>query len=141
MARRTRYEGSILLSALSARARLRTMNGETELPVEELWSTNLTARALLITIVIPLRRDLRLDYARDLRPIMTQALGLEHSGPARLVIGTEHIVPKVFTLPQTENVAAIWSGMDYADPVTSSSYLRKVSAALLARQLERMRLS
>jgi aerobic carbon-monoxide dehydrogenase medium subunit len=141
MARRTRYEGSILLSALGARVRLRTMDGETELPVEALWTTDLTARALLTAIVIPLREDLRLDYARDLRPIMTQALVLEHSGPARLVIGTEHIMPKVVTLPQTEDGAAIWRDIDFADPVTSSSYLRKASAALLSRQLERMRLA
>jgi carbon-monoxide dehydrogenase medium subunit len=135
MARRTRYEGAILLSALRASLRFQTVEGVLEFPVEAIWTGEIPPRALLTTIVIPLRDGPRLDYARDLRPIMTQAIALDRSGDGRIVTATEHAVPCVRPLlasgPQGE--------LDLADPVTSTGYLRRVSAVLLARQLERMR--
>jgi CO/xanthine dehydrogenase FAD-binding subunit len=43
MARHTRYECSILLSALEANARLRGPAGTFEMPVEKLWNATLPA--------------------------------------------------------------------------------------------------
>lgn len=134
MARRTRYEGAILLAALGARLRFESTSGVRETPVEDNWSAEAGKGALLTTIVIPLRKGLRMDYARDLRPIMTQAVVLEDDAPGRVVTSTEFIVPRIRALKDDTADGAL----DAADPVTSTTYIAKVSATLLARQLERM---
>jgi carbon-monoxide dehydrogenase medium subunit len=134
MARRTRYEGAILLSALRAGLRVQTVQGVSEFPVEAIWTGEIPPRALLTSIVVPLRDGPRLDYARELRPIMTQAIALDRGGDGRIVTATEHAVPCVRPL-----LAGKAQGqLDLADPVTSTGYLRRVSEVLLVRQLERM---
>jgi len=137
MARRTRYEGAILFSALGARLRLRRPAGDFEIASEDIWG-DASRAALLIGIVIPLRKGLRLDYARELRPIMTQAVALDDDGCGRLVTATEHVIPRVRPI---EDAMPVGSGADleFDDPVTSAAYLRRVSGTLLARQIERMR--
>jgi carbon-monoxide dehydrogenase medium subunit len=135
MARRTRYEGAILLSALSARLRFESKTGVREIAVESNWSTDADRGGLLTTIVIPLRRGLRMDYARDLRPIMTQAVVIEDYAPGRVVTATEFIVPRIRRLKDDKAEGSLECG----DPVTSDTYLRKVSETLLVRQLERVR--
>jgi carbon-monoxide dehydrogenase medium subunit len=135
MARRTRYEGAILLSALGARLRFESKAGVREIAVEDNWSSGTEKGALLTTIVIPLRNGLRMDYARDLRPIMTQAVALEDHAPGRIVTATEYIVPHVRSLKNDKADGAL----EATDPVTSAAYIRKVSETLLVRQLERMR--
>jgi hypothetical protein len=137
MARRTRYEGAILLSALGARMRLRTASGDTEIAVEHMWSTPLPRAALLTAIVIPLRQGLVLDYARDLRPIMTQAVVLEDDERGRVVSATEYLIPRVYTL-ERGNAALVEGEIELNDPVTGGAYLKRVSATLLDRQLIRM---
>jgi carbon-monoxide dehydrogenase medium subunit len=138
MARRTRYEGSILLSALAARARFAASSGAIELPVEDIWSADLPRDALLTAIVVPLRRGLRLDYARDLRPVMTQAVALDDAGEGRAVLATEHVVPSIRALDGAEP-HGVWDDLDIADPVTGAGYVRQVGSALLRRQLTRLR--
>jgi carbon-monoxide dehydrogenase medium subunit len=140
MARRTRYEGSILLSALGARLRFKAAAGETELAVEDLWRTDLPSLGLLTTIVVPLRPGLRLDYARELRPIMTQAVAFDDAGKGRVVTATEHSVPCVRTLTGAEP-GAVQDALNINDPVTSEAYVRRLSETLLVRQIERMRVA
>lgn len=135
MARRTRYEGSILLSALGARARLQSAAGEAEFAVEDLWTAQLPRAALLTTIVIPLRKGLRLDYARDLRPIMTQAVAIDGERAGRVVTATEYVVPCV----RAVNGDAADGDIGFDDPVTSLAYIKQVGATLLGRQLERLK--
>ncbi len=137
MARRTRYEGAILLSALGARLRFHATAGVFEIASEDIWDEAPRA-ALLIGIVIPLRKGLRLDYARELRPIITQAVVLDDDGCGRVVTATEHVIPRVRPL---NDGMPVRSGADlqFDDPVTSAAYLRRVSGTLLARQLQRMR--
>jgi carbon-monoxide dehydrogenase medium subunit len=137
MARRTRYEGAILLSALGARMRLRTASGSTEIAVEHMWNTPLPRAALLTAIVIPLRKGLLLDYARDLRPIMTQAVVLEDDEQGRVVSATEYAIPRVYML-ERGNAALVEGEIELDDPVTGAAYLKRVSATLLDRQLKRM---
>lgn len=134
MARRTRYEGAILLSALGARLRFESKGGIREIPVENNWSTD-PKRELLTAIVIPLRNGLRMDYARDLRPIMTQAVAIEDGAPGRVVTATEFIVPRIRVLKGDKADGVL----EAADPVTSTAYIGKASEMLLSRQLERMR--
>ena len=110
------------------------------MPVEALWSADIPATALLTAIVVPLRPGLRLDYARDLRPIMTQAVALANDGPGRVVTATEYAVPCIRRIGGT-NPDRVEGVLDLADPVTTTAYLRRASAALLARQLDRMKTS
>jgi carbon-monoxide dehydrogenase medium subunit len=139
MARRTRYEGAILLSALQARLRLQSASGISEIPVEDIWTAELPPSALLTHIIVPLRKGIRFDYARDLRPIMTQAVAFDDSGAGRVVTATEYAAPCIRVLALNDPQRA-HGELDLADPVTSLAYLRRASAALLARQLERMRM-
>jgi carbon-monoxide dehydrogenase medium subunit len=136
MARRTRYEGAILLSALGAHLRFVSGAGVREIAVEDNWSSEAGKGALLTTIVVPLRKGLRMDYARDLRPIMTQAVAVEDRALGRVVTSTEFIVPRIRALTGDRPEGAL----DITeDPVTSAAYIRKVSETLLVRQLERLR--
>ena len=137
MARRTRYEGAILLSALGARLRFESKAGVREIAVEDVWSAKANDRSLLTTVVIPLRKGLRMDYARELRPIMTQAVAVEDHGPGRVVTATEFVVPRTWVLRDGKAEGPL----DTDDPVTSVGYIRKVSETLLVRQLERMGLT
>ena len=137
MARRTRYEGAILLSALGARLRLHSVKGETEIPVEDIWTAELPRGVLLSHIVIPLRKGLRLDYARELRPIMTQAVAIEDDAPGRVVTATEHVIPCLRML-NGRDAASAAGEIELDDPVTSAAYLKRVSATLLERQLNHL---
>jgi carbon-monoxide dehydrogenase medium subunit len=137
MARRTRYEGAILLTALGARMRLRWAAGEMEIPVEDIWTADLPRAVLLTTVVIPLRRGLRLDYARELRPIMTQAVALEDDAPGRVVTATEYVIPRLRRLESADPIS-MEGEIGFDDPVTSAAYLARVSRTLLERQLKRM---
>lgn len=139
MARRTRYEGAILLSALDARLRLRSVKGDTEIRAEEIWTAALPRGALLTHIVIPLRKGLQLDYARELRPILTQAVAIEDDAPGRVVTATEHVIPCLRALNSRE-AASVAGEIELNDPVTSAAYLKRVSATLLERQLTRLSL-
>ena len=138
MARRTRYEGAILLSALEARLRLQSVFGILEIAVEDIWTAKLPLGALLTHVLIPVRQGLRLDYARDLRPIMTQAVALDDSGVGRVVTATEYVIPHIRTFVSADP-HSVDGDLDVADPVTSTAYLSRASSALLARQFDRMR--
>lgn len=136
MARRTRYEGAILLTALDARLRFAGPTGGAEVPVEALWSGE-APPGLLTHIVIPLRPGLRLDYDRSLRPIMTQALAVDMQGNGRIVTATEHVVPRMVAVIGCAPGTAFGTAR-YADPVTSDDYINRVSRVLCLRQLERV---
>ena len=138
MARRTRYEGAILLTALSARLRFATTDGETEIPAEDIWTAKLSSAALLTAILIPLRAGLEFDYERSLRPIMTQAVARDATGRGRVVTATEHVVPQILELDAGSPPEAKFATRAFADPVTGDAYLRRASGIFLARQLQRM---
>ncbi len=132
MARRTRYEGAILLAALEARLRFASARGETEIPVAKFVAGAAIPRnALLTSIIIPLRPGLRFDYDRSLRPIVTQAVATDATGSITVVTATEH------ALPQVESATDL-THLRFADPVTSDAYLNRVRATLLTRQLQRL---
>ena len=138
MARRTRYEGAILLTALDARLRFMTADGELLMPVEDLWNAKLPPGALLTELLIPLRPGLRLDYDRSLRPIMTQAVALDATGAGRIVTATEHAVPQL--QPLLAGKPAGWQLHDkvFDDPITSDAYLNRIRRIIYDRQRARM---
>ena len=149
MARHTRYEMSILLTALGGTALFASAGGEADLTPAQIWDRAEPARALLTRLSIPLANDLRLDYDRSLRPIVTQALVLwtDTAGRARgrAVIATEYLRPFAIDLDLSGTdargiAAAAFEALpgDFADPATGNAYLRRAGAALLARQLARL---
>ena len=149
MARHTRYEMSILLTALGGTARFASAGGEVDLTPANIWDRLEPPRALLTRLSIPLANDLRLDYDRTLRPAMTQALALwsDTAGRARgrAVIATEYLRPFAIDLDLSGTdargiAAAAFEDLpgDFADAATGNAYLRRAGAALLARQLARL---
>lgn len=148
MARHTRYEMSILLTALGGTARFASAAGETELTPAEIWDRAEPARALLTRLSIPLATDLRLDYDRSLRPLMTLALALwtDNGGKAegRAAVATEYLRPTSLRLDLRGTdaraiAAAAFEALpgEFADPVSGNEWLRRAGAAILARQLVR----
>ncbi len=149
MARHTRYEMSILLTALGGTARFASAAGEAGLTPAEIWDRAEPPRSLLTRLSIPLAAGLRLDYDRSLRPMMTQALTLWRDGAGRArgraVIATEYLRPFAIDLDLAGTdakgiAAAAFEGLPagFADPASGNPWLRRAGAAILARQLVRM---
>ncbi|MCY3827614.1 MAG: FAD binding domain-containing protein [Rhodospirillaceae bacterium] len=149
MARHTRYEMSILLTALDGTAHFASAAGDAGLTPGEIWDRAEPPRSLLTRLSIPLAAGLRLDYDRSLRPLMTQALALWRDGAGRAsgraVVATEYLRPVALDLDLSGNdakgiAAAAYDALpdDFADPASGNHWLRRAGAAVLARQLERM---
>ena len=145
MARHTRYELSILFSALSATARLATPAGAREMPVQDLWALPAEERALLVSVTVPLAGAPRLDYARDLRPDMTLAVCARGEGrgdlpAARLALATQYLRPFVADLaPGADPAQALDALPQSAEtPAASRGWLIRAGAALAKRQLDRL---
>ncbi len=149
MARHTRYEMSILLTALGGTARFASAAGEAGLTPAEIWNRAEPPRSLLTRLSIPLAAGLRLDYDRSLRPLTTQALALwsDDAGSARgrAVIATEYLRPFAIDLDLAGTdakgiAAAAFETLPagFADPASGNAWLRRAGAAVLARQLARM---
>ena len=153
MARRTRYECAVLLQALKARLNLATADDVTQLGVEALWQGALPERALLTVVEIDTRALVAFDYARSLRPLMTQALSVWREPPGlrlHLALATEYLPPVSLALSLPGSAAQPWRAQaaaiarelfaglpsSFADVQISPDYARRAGAALLARQLE-----
>lgn len=150
MARRTRYELSILLTALDATALLAGSDARGELPVSALWDADLGARPLLTGVRIALSGAPRLHYERAMRPTFTQAACVrdEADGGRRLrfVMATEHLrpwfrdvpIPKVLDTEAAQALAAETTARlpaEFHDPAAGRDYLARAGTAYLARQL------
>ncbi|MBM3796122.1 MAG: dehydrogenase [Acidobacteria bacterium] len=156
MARRTRYESPVLLSAAGATLEFVTAAGPLSMPVSAFLASGAPASALLESVRIPLLPGMRFDYERSPRPIATQALALwagDEGRPAgRVALATEHVFPRVLDLDlsgyaslaevrgDAHTIAArSFEALpaDFADPVTGNAWLRRAGAVLLSRQLKR----
>ena len=152
MARRARYEASLLLSAADARLEFATaQHGELRLAPPALWAGAVPERALLTAIHIDTGDLLHYDYERSMRPLLTLAFALRRRGDGvqlRVAVATEYLQPMLLELTLA-NTAAIphnaraiagdaFSQLPaaFADPVVSHAYARAAGAALLARRLE-----
>ncbi len=143
MARNTRYELSILLTALSATALMDGPDGPAEVPVQDLWDGVPGRRPLLVSVSIPLAGRPRLDYDRDLRPLCTLA-AVRRDGAAgaslRVAMGTEWLRPwwtdAALPADPAQVMAALPPG--FADPAAGNAWLRRAGAAMLARRIARL---
>jgi carbon-monoxide dehydrogenase medium subunit len=149
MARRTRYEMSILLTALDARLRFATAEGEVLARPLDIWTGDVPARALLARIELPLDGAPRLDYERSMRPTTTQALCIRDDAGARrgrAVIATEYLPPFAFDVDPGAGGGAAGIAetafealpADFQDPAVGNTYLRKAGAVFLKRQMLRL---
>jgi carbon-monoxide dehydrogenase medium subunit len=144
MARHTRYELSILLSALRAEALLAGPEGRSRrVPVEAIWAADLEATPLLLGVSVPLDGAPRLDYERSQRPRFTQALA-RRDGPAepalRFVIATEYCRPWIMHGSIGTNSDQFLEGLpaDFGDSAVSRAHLVRAGAAFLRRQMTRL---
>ncbi|XVQ14439.1 FAD binding domain-containing protein [Spirillospora sp. CA-255316] len=92
MARRPRYEMSIMLDALAARLRFATPDGEVALAPADLWDRREPHGALLHTVGIEDVPGVWFGYDRSLRPLMTAAVAVRGSR-VRLSVGSEYRRP------------------------------------------------
>jgi aerobic carbon-monoxide dehydrogenase medium subunit len=157
MARRPRYEGSLLLTALSARLRFRGPDAPFERSPEALWREAMPARALLHSVAVPVASPVRFAYDRSLRPIATLAVAVA-GAPAtgftgRAAVATERLPPVALDLelggiqgwPALDEAAARIAAAafetlprNFADEMTGNDYLRQAGRAMLARRLREL---
>ena len=152
MARRVRYEGSILLSAARARLQFATAAGPLQLAPADVWEGRVPARALLVAIDIETADLLWFSYERSMRPLITLAVCLRKnvSGVTlTCAVATEYLRPVrlALNLPGDDIAAVAKSAREiardafaqlpstFADPVVTRSYAMAAGSALLARQL------
>lgn len=152
MARRTRYEGSVLLAALGAELVFASLAGPQRLTLPDLWAGRAPPRSLLTGIRIDTADLLWYGYERSMRPLITLATSLHRSAGAmrlRCAVATEYLHPVVLelALPAADlaQVAAVARNTaheafkqlpaSFADPVATHSYAVAAGAALLSRQL------
>lgn len=153
MARRTRYEGALLLQALQAQLQFASAAGAEQVGVDALWHGALPERSLLTSIAVDTSPLLAFDYERSLRPLMTQALAVWRQPQGlrlTLTLATENLAPVSLALtvpglalpqlaPRAGPIAReLLAGLpaSFADVQVTSDYARRAGAALLARQLE-----
>jgi aerobic carbon-monoxide dehydrogenase medium subunit len=154
MARRARYEGSLLLCALDARLGFVARGGARTLAPAALWQGTAVERALLESITIRTEGLVWFDYERSMRPLMTLAAALRRGTQGlelRVAVATEYLAPIVLSrsLPAArladlpaiarEQAHALMADLpdSFTDPVVNARYARAAGAALLARQLTR----
>ena len=153
MARRTRYEASLLLTAIGARLRFAAPGGERVVSPGALWRDGeVPAAALLTHIEIDTLSLIGFHYERSLRPLMTQALSVWRQGDGIrlvLVLGSEFLAPTMIQKQMPRQSVAqladdaremaddMLCGLPdtFCDPVVTYAYARRAGAALLARQL------
>ncbi len=152
MARRARYEASLLLQALGAQVRLVTRQGSHEVPPGALWTPDVPSHALLHSVVVETGSLLVFRYERSLRPLLTFA-SCVRAHPQGLMltcaVASEYLRPVRIDLQLPGLQIAHLAGRakaiardvfeqlpeTFADAVLSHAYARSAGAVLLARQL------
>ncbi len=150
MARRERYEGPIIASALNAELGFLGADGSTGHSMADVWADSQPAGALLTYVSIPVAGRPRLAYDRSLRPVFTMAAVVEEASggglSGRAVMGFEWDQPLILDLDLTgaaDGKAIVASSEDIAStafgnfPVdrTDSEYLIDAGTAVLSRLL------
>lgn len=155
MARRQRYEGAVLLSALDARLRGGSAEGDVNCSIAAFQHGGWPSASLLQSIDIDLSGLRWFDYERSMRPLTTLAACLRQHGDGltlSVAIATEFLAPVLLRHPiatrglptDAKSLRDLAQGAmaglpdTFHDPVLSVSYARHAGAALLARLLARV---
>jgi carbon-monoxide dehydrogenase medium subunit len=138
MARRPRYEMSIMLDALAARLAFATPDGEAALAPADLWDRREPHGALLHTVRIEDVPGVWFGYDRSLRPLMTAAVAVRGSR-VRLSVGSEYRRPHTVEAELGDDPAEVAAALpeDIGDPAAGAAYRRHAAGVLLRRVLAR----
>ncbi|MFE5209833.1 FAD binding domain-containing protein [Streptomyces sp. NPDC056600] len=137
MARRTRYEMSIMLQALGARLLFHTPEGPLELDPAALWDRPEPPGALLTEVVVPDTAGVWFGYERSMRPLATAAVAVR-GDQVTLTVGSEYTRPHTVRLALGEDparaAAALPDGV--GDAAAGADYRRHLAGVLLRRLLD-----
>jgi carbon-monoxide dehydrogenase medium subunit len=152
MARRTRYEMSVILTALRARLHFADGNGARTYSPEAIWSDPAAARGLMTHVSIDAGNHVAFAYDRSMRPIVTLAVSLRRTPDGlegHAAIATEWLRPVLLALPPVADVeqlsqhagsvaAAAFMALpdNFYDPMSGRAYLAQVGQVLLTRRLK-----
>jgi carbon-monoxide dehydrogenase medium subunit len=146
MARRTRYEMSLILDSLGAELEFVSPGGSSRLSVADVWDHQVQPGALMTAVIIPDVPGTSFGYERSLRPLLTVAATVRtnsvRTGSARgdfvrVSVGSE--MRRHFTVeaPLGTDPADIAAALpdEIGDPVADASYRRHAAGVLLGRLL------
>jgi carbon-monoxide dehydrogenase medium subunit len=145
MARRPRYELSLICDALGAELSFLSPDGPSRLSVADVWDGRVPAGALLLAAGIPDVARTWFGYERSMRPLLTVAAavragagaGVRGTGTVRMSVGSE--MRRHFTVeaPLGTSPAEIAAALpdEIGDPVAGADYRRHVAGVLLGRLL------
>jgi len=151
MARRPRYEMSLLLSSLEATAVLSQGQQSRRTQVDQLWSPASGGSELLQQVIIETSSLRWFRYDRSMRPLLTLALSIRSTPDGlrlTVAVGSEYRMPFLLRYTVTEDGLGGMSVRDVAqemaeqvpnwagDYAGSTAYRTRVVAVLLGRQLQ-----
>ncbi|WP_151773116.1 FAD binding domain-containing protein [Streptomyces abyssomicinicus] len=137
MARRTRYEMSVMLQALGARLLFHTPEGPLELDAAALWDRPEPHGALLTSVVVPDTGGVWFGYERSMRPLATAAVAVR-GDEVTLTVGSEYTRPHTVRLALGEDPARAAAALPdtVGDAAASAEYRRHLAGVLLRRLLD-----
>jgi aerobic carbon-monoxide dehydrogenase medium subunit len=141
MARRTRYEMSLMLDSLQAELKFVSPNGPESLTIADVWDRRVPPGGLLLAVAIPDVPRTWFGYERSLRPLLTVAATVRtnsvRTGSVRVSVGSE--MQRHFTVeaPLGTDPADIAATLpdEIGDTVANASYRRHAAGVLLGRLL------
>ncbi|MEW2723763.1 FAD binding domain-containing protein [Streptomyces albidoflavus] len=138
MARRTRYEMSVMADALDARLDLLTPEGPRTLTAPALWERAEPPGALLTSVTVPDAAGTWFGYDRSMRPLMTAAVAVRGE-LVRLAVGSEYGRPYAVStvLGADPAEAAARLPEEIGDVAGGAPYRRHLAGVLLGRLLGR----
>lgn len=138
MARRTRYEMSVMLGALGAELEFMTPDGTALVSPASLWDRSEPPGGLLRTVRIRDVPRLWFGYERSMRPLLTVAAAVR-AGTVTMAVGSEYTRPYTVAGPLGTDPAELAARLPDAvgDAAGTARYRRHVAGVLLGRLLER----
>ncbi|MFE9815696.1 FAD binding domain-containing protein [Streptomyces sp. NPDC005773] len=138
MARRTRYEMSVMLDALGARLDFETTLGPVTVPPDALWDRSEPPGGLLRAVRITDVPHVWFGYERSMRPLLTVAAAVR-ADTVTMTVGSEYTRPFTVAAPLGTDPAELAARLPDAvgDAAGTARYRRHVAGVLLGRLLER----
>lgn len=141
MARRPRYEMSLMCDSLGAELSFLSPDAPSRLSVADVWDGRVPAGALLLSVDIPVVAGTWFGYERSMRPLLTVAAtvrpGAAGTGSVRMSVGSE--MRRHFTVeaPLGTSPADIAAALpdEIGDAVAGADYRRHLAGVLLGRLL------
>ncbi|MFE9856849.1 FAD binding domain-containing protein [Streptomyces sp. NPDC005780] len=138
MARRTRYEMSVMLGALGAELDFETPQGPVTVSPAALWDRTEPPGGLLRAVRVVDVPQVWFGYERSMRPLLTVAAAVR-ADTVTMTVGSEYTRPFTVAAPLGTDPAELAAQLPDAlgDAAGSTRYRRHVAGVLLRRLLER----